>query len=60
MVRTAAGDEEAMPLDEDFLTAMEYGMPLSGGMEMETDRLPMALTGSGIRELILFPLVRPQ
>jgi lysyl-tRNA synthetase class 2 len=56
----AAGDEEAMRLDEDFLRAMEYGMPPSGGMGMGLDRLLMALTGSGIRETILFPLVRPE
>ncbi len=52
------GDDEAMPLDEDFLTAMEYGMPPSGGMGMGVDRLLMALTGLGIRETILFPLVK--
>ncbi len=56
----AAGDEEAMRLDEDFLRAMEYGMPPSGGMGMGLDRLLMALSGSGIRETILFPLVRPE
>ncbi|WP_250031489.1 lysine--tRNA ligase [Paractinoplanes maris] len=56
----AGGDAEAMQLDEDFLRAMEYGMPPSGGMGMGIDRLLMALTGLGIRETILFPLVRPE
>ncbi len=56
----ARGNDEAMRLDEDFLRAMEYGMPPSGGMGMGIDRLLMALTGLGIRETILFPLVRPE
>ena len=56
----AQGDDEAMRLDEDFLTAMEYGMPPAGGMGMGMDRLLMALTGLGIRETILFPLVKPE
>ena len=55
----AAGDDEAMTLDEDFLTAMEYAMPPAGGMGMGIDRLLMALTGLGVRETILFPLVKP-
>jgi lysyl-tRNA synthetase class 2 len=56
----AAGDDEAMPLDEDFLRAMEQGMPPSGGMGMGLDRLLMAITGLGIRETVLFPLVKPE
>nr|WP_239679268.1 lysine--tRNA ligase [Natronosporangium hydrolyticum] len=58
--QAARGDEEAMHLDEDFLRAMEYGMPPLGGMGIGIDRLMMALTGLGIRETILFPLVRPE
>lgn len=55
----AQGDPEAMRVDEDFLVAMEHGMPPAGGMGMGLDRLLMALTGLGIRETILFPLVKP-
>ncbi|CAL9652886.1 Lysine--tRNA ligase 1 [Actinosynnema sp. ALI-1.44] len=57
---SAAGDDEAMPVDEDFLRSLEYGMPPSGGVGMGIDRLLMAITGLGIRETILFPLVRPE
>lgn len=54
----AKGDLEAMPIDEEFLRALEHGMPPSGGMGMGIDRLLMAITGLGIRETILFPLVK--
>ncbi len=54
----ARGDVEAMRIDEEFLRALEHGMPPSGGMGMGIDRLLMAITGLGIRETILFPLVK--
>ncbi|WP_086825985.1 bifunctional lysylphosphatidylglycerol synthetase/lysine--tRNA ligase LysX [Allokutzneria sp. NRRL B-24872] len=59
-MKAASGDVEAMELDEDFLRALEYGMPPTGGLGLGVDRLLMMLCGGTIRQTVLFPFVRPE
>ncbi|WP_336792292.1 MULTISPECIES: bifunctional lysylphosphatidylglycerol synthetase/lysine--tRNA ligase LysX [Gordonia] len=59
-VKAARGDAEAMEIDDDFLTALEYAMPPTGGLGVGVDRVVMMITGTSIRESLAFPLAKPQ
>ena len=59
-LEAAKGDPEAMQLDEDFLSALEFGAPPMGGVGLGIDRLLALFYGVGLRETILFPLLKPE